>query len=63
MEEWGVDMSLDKRAGLLDKPVVEPAKREVFLLQRKKTKVGAGLGKTTGKKERQNDERSDLRKD
>ncbi len=48
MEEWGVDMSLDKRAGLLDKPIVEPAKREVFLLQRKKTKVGGGLGKTTG---------------
>ena len=48
MKEWGVDMELENRAGLLDKPVIEPSPRQVFLLQRKKTKVGGGLGKTTG---------------
>lgn len=48
MQEWGVDMSLENRAGLADKAIVPPSPREIFLLQRKKTKVGGGLGKTTG---------------
>ncbi len=48
MKEWGVDMSLDNRSGLLDQPTIHPSPREIFLLQRKKTKVGGGLGKTTG---------------
>jgi 2,4-dienoyl-CoA reductase (NADPH2) len=48
MKEWGVDMSLEKRSGLMDIPVIHPSPREIYLLQRKKTKVGGKLGKTTG---------------
>ena len=48
MKEWGVDMSLENRGGLLESAHKEKASREVYLLQRKKTKPGAGLGKTTG---------------
>lgn len=49
MKEWGVDMSMTARGAIKGiKPEFEPAAREVYLLQRKKTKVGAGLGKTTG---------------
>ncbi|TCM41690.1 NADPH-dependent 2,4-dienoyl-CoA reductase [Kribbella sp. VKM Ac-2568] len=45
--EWGVT---DPRqaAGALTKPRPEPSPRQVFLLQRKPGKIGAGLGKTTG---------------
>ncbi|MCP4596662.1 NADPH-dependent 2,4-dienoyl-CoA reductase [Neptuniibacter sp.] len=49
MQEWGVDMSMEARGGVENmQSDFEPAAREVYLLQRKKTKVGAGLGKTTG---------------
>ncbi|MDO6515412.1 NADPH-dependent 2,4-dienoyl-CoA reductase [Neptuniibacter sp. 2_MG-2023] len=49
MQEWGVDMTMDARGGVEKMtPVFEPAAREVYLLQRKKSKVGAQLGKTTG---------------
>ncbi|WP_286236906.1 NADPH-dependent 2,4-dienoyl-CoA reductase [Neptuniibacter halophilus] len=49
MQEWGVDMNMQARGGVENIPQqFEPAAREVYLLQRKKTKVGAGLGKTTG---------------
>lgn len=49
MREWGIDMTLSARAGIEGvKPQPEPSPREVFLLQRKSSKVGAGLGKTTG---------------
>ncbi|MEP2617014.1 MAG: FAD-dependent oxidoreductase, partial [Marinomonas sp.] len=49
MEQWGVDMTLAARGGVEGmKPVFEKAEREVFLLQRKKSKVGSQLGKTTG---------------
>ncbi|WP_156115052.1 NADPH-dependent 2,4-dienoyl-CoA reductase [Pseudomonas sp. ML96] len=48
-KEWGIDIALDARGGIAGiKAEVHPAAREVFLLQRKKTKVGDGLGKTTG---------------
>lgn len=49
MKEWGVDMTLTARAGIegVKAEITAPA-REVYLLQRKDTKVGAGLGKTTG---------------
>lgn len=49
MEKWGVDMTMQARggvAGMKKKP--RPSPREVYLLQRKSSKVGAGLGKTTG---------------
>lgn len=48
MKEWGVDLTVSNAGGLADKMEIEPAAREVFLLQRKKSKVGAKLGKTTG---------------
>jgi len=49
MKEWGVDMTLAARGGIegVD-AIVSPSAREVYLLQRKTTKVGAKLGKTTG---------------
>jgi 2,4-dienoyl-CoA reductase (NADPH2) len=49
MQEWGVDMSLQARGGIEGVEAKVPASpREVFLLQRKASKVGDGLGKTTG---------------
>lgn len=49
MKEWGIDMTLTARAGIEGvKPEFTMPKRQVFLLQRKESKVGAGLGKTTG---------------
>ena len=49
MKEWGVDMSLEARGGIEGvKADVTPSAREIYLLQRKKSKVGAKLGKTTG---------------
>jgi 2,4-dienoyl-CoA reductase (NADPH2) len=49
MQEWGVDMNMAARGGVENMtPAFEPAAREVYLLQRKKSKVGAKLGKTTG---------------
>jgi len=46
-DEWGVDIRLENRAGL-KKPAAVTAPRQVTLLQRKTSKMGAGLGKTTG---------------
>lgn len=45
--EWGVDTSY-KTVGGLCKPEVEAPARQIFLLQRKASKVGDNLGKTTG---------------
>jgi 2,4-dienoyl-CoA reductase (NADPH2) len=45
--EWGIDRSYQGRGGLA-KPQREASPRQVFLLQRKESKVGDGLGKTTG---------------
>ena len=45
--EWGIDAGYAHRGGL--KPAHEqPPPRQLWLLQRKDTKVGAGLAKTTG---------------
>ena len=48
-KEWGIDPTMQARGGIagIDAQPHAPA-REVFLLQRKSTKVGNGLGKTTG---------------
>lgn len=49
MDEWGIDMSLQARggtAGITAAP--HKTDKEVYLLQRKTSKVGGGLGKTTG---------------
>ncbi|MEU6977720.1 MULTISPECIES: NADPH-dependent 2,4-dienoyl-CoA reductase [unclassified Streptomyces] len=45
--QWGVDTSYASRGGLRTPERPRPP-RQVHLLQRKTTKVGAGLGKTTG---------------
>tara|TARA_R110002096_G_scaffold44526_13_gene120598 strand:- start:205026 stop:207053 length:2028 start_codon:yes stop_codon:yes gene_type:complete len=49
MAEWGVDMTFKARGGIEGiKATPAASSREVYLLQRKSSKVGAGLGKTTG---------------
>ncbi|MFB7644063.1 FAD-dependent oxidoreductase [Streptomyces sp. NPDC056084] len=45
--QWGVDTTYGERGGLRAAERPKPP-RQVHLLQRKTTKVGAGLGKTTG---------------
>ncbi len=45
--EWGVDTSYSSVGGLC-KAEVEASPRQLFLLQRKSSKVGDNLGKTTG---------------
>ncbi|MCT8353292.1 oxidoreductase [Photorhabdus kayaii] len=48
-EEWGIDHNLTHRGGLSPQgPKPESSPRTIYLLQRKPTKVGEGLGKTTG---------------
>ena len=46
-KEWGVGDPASARGGLV-KPDVSPPTRQVFLLQRKASALGKGLGKTTG---------------
>ena len=49
MKEWGIDMTFGSRSGIEGVTAQpEPSPREVYLLQRKSTRVGSGLGKTTG---------------
>ncbi len=49
MEEWGVADPAKHRAGLAPEgPQPDAAARQVTLLQRKASKLGKGLGKTTG---------------
>ena len=48
MQDWGVDMSLENRGGLNNISHNPEPTRQVYLLQRKSSKVGAKLGKTTG---------------
>ena len=45
--EWGIDHGYADRGGLRT-PQVHPSPRQVHLMQRKTSKVGDGLGKTTG---------------
>lgn len=47
--EWGVDFDNHPRGGVTGiSRRIEKSDRQVYLLQRKSTRVGAGLGKTTG---------------
>lgn len=49
LREWGVDISVRHRGGVEGVTAeVPPPAREIWLLQRKASKVGKGLGKTTG---------------
>ena len=48
-KEWGIDTALEARGGVAGvRPQPHPTARQVYLLQRKVSKVGDGLGKTTG---------------
>ncbi|MGB1203639.1 MAG: FAD-dependent oxidoreductase, partial [Alloalcanivorax venustensis] len=47
LAEWGVDFNADTRGGLVDKHPETPA-RKIYLLQRKESTPGKGLGKTSG---------------
>ena len=47
--EWGIDLSLQARGGVAGvRRAAQSSAREIYLLQRKASKVGDGLGKTTG---------------
>ncbi|MDA7850015.1 FAD-dependent oxidoreductase [Porticoccaceae bacterium] len=48
-KEWGIDFENHPRGGVTGvQPEINKADRQVYLLQRKSTPVGRGLGKTTG---------------
>jgi len=48
LREWGVDKDLKGPGGLLPEGPQMSSPREITLLQRKETRVGRGLNKTTG---------------
>jgi 2,4-dienoyl-CoA reductase (NADPH2) len=49
LKEWGVDKQYRHPGGLApSRPRMAPSEREVYLLQRKTSKIGETLGKTTG---------------
>ncbi|MCL1112764.1 NADPH-dependent 2,4-dienoyl-CoA reductase [Shewanella basaltis] len=47
LQQWGIDKSYQHAGGLTEEVEHQPS-REVYLLQRKTSKMGKGLGKTTG---------------
>jgi 2,4-dienoyl-CoA reductase (NADPH2) len=48
-KEWGVDQTISSRGGIENiQAQVPKSSREVYLCQRKTSKMGKGLGKTTG---------------
>lgn len=47
LDEWGVDLGVGERGGLKTPSPAQPV-RDIWLLQRKAGKLGAGLGKTSG---------------
>jgi len=46
--EWGVDIDTEDLRGGLTEPKPQPSPRKVYLLQRKTSRIGKDLGKTTG---------------
>ncbi|OKY25293.1 FAD-dependent oxidoreductase [Thalassotalea sp. PP2-459] len=48
MKNWGVDKQYNQAGALLSNAAHPRTEKEIYLLQRKTSKVGAGLGKTTG---------------
>lgn len=44
---WGIDIQMNHRGGL-NTPQLMPASRQIYLIQRKKERLGKRLGKTTG---------------
>ena len=47
LKQWGIDKGYSERGGLTE-PQLEAKHKQVYLLQRKTSKIGKGLGKTTG---------------
>lgn len=47
LKQWGIDKEYGERGGLIQ-PELEQPSRKIYLLQRKTSKMGKGLGKTTG---------------
>eukprot|EP00940_MAST-03C_sp_MAST-3C-sp2_P003505 g3505.t1 len=51
LSRWGIDPALEKRSGFDSEgwsgPKIQNARDAVYMLQRKRTKFGAGLGRTT----------------
>ncbi|TVP16297.1 NADPH-dependent 2,4-dienoyl-CoA reductase [Shewanella sp. KCT] len=47
LKQWGIDKAYGERGGLTT-PQLEHTSRKIYLLQRKTSKMGKGLGKTTG---------------
>jgi len=47
-KEWGIDIESESSGGLVQPAEVQAPTHEVTLLQRKTTRIGKGLGKTTG---------------
>ena len=47
LKQWGIDKNYAERGGLIE-PTVASEHRDIYLLQRKTSKMGKGLGKTTG---------------
>lgn len=48
LKQWGIDKQYQHAGGLSEPQVDKAAHRQVYLLQRKASKMGQGLGKTTG---------------
>jgi 2,4-dienoyl-CoA reductase (NADPH2) len=48
LQAWGIDAQYRGRGGLLERPQRIETARKIYLLQRKPSKPGATLGKTTG---------------
>ncbi|MGL4474350.1 MAG: FAD-dependent oxidoreductase [Shewanella sp.] len=46
-QEWGIDVDYQHPGGIMT-PIVEAPARQITLMQRKTTKMGEGLGKTSG---------------
>lgn len=46
-KEWGIDTAYHERGGLMPAQIEKP-KRQIWILQRSKGKIGERLGKTTG---------------
>jgi len=48
LRHWGIDEAIEHRGGLASEVEQQASFREIFLIQRKASKPGKGLGKTTG---------------
>ena len=48
MREWGIDSSFESSGGIADFTPSQVSARQITLLQRKSSKVGGNLGKSTG---------------